>query len=164
MHRNIISHKEIWEKAIRHWPTTGFFMSVALLSLHLVFSSPAQTEAAHPDPQLETLVPEGFQLIPIEIQNLESLDSVFGKFGHVDLYATRIGGSSPGERVAQAIKLIRAPLNPRHFAVLVHSELAPTIIRNGPSFFVSVQNLKKPGTITERPIAKTRSRIVVETE
>lgn len=122
-------------------------------------SAAANSQAAQ---TLETLIPQGFQLIPIEVANLESLDSVFGQYGYVDLYAAGVRSTSPAKRIVQAVKLLRAPLNPRQFAVLVRSELAADIVRHGPSYFVVVQNLAKPETLVDMRPQSVPSRIVVE--
>jgi hypothetical protein len=54
----------------------------------------------------DTHIPKGFVLIPIEVQNYESLDSILGRFGVVDLY---IGSSTeaagPGRLVARNVRI-----------------------------------------------------------
>lgn len=70
-----------------------------------------------PDEALDTFIPDGFVLVPIEIQNLSALESMVGQYGVVDLYA---GGQTPP--IARGIRLIRSPRDPSQFAVLVPQE------------------------------------------
>ena len=90
---------------------------------------------------LDTMIPKGFVLIPIEIQNLESLDSIFGAFGVVDLYSSSDAGSGQKKTlIARRIKLLRAPYNPNIFAVLAPENFAEKILQHNSRFFVSLQN------------------------
>jgi hypothetical protein len=148
-------------KGLRQWPLIGFALAIFGFGVRWFCLVPAIADKAHP-PTLETLVPEGFQLIPIEVANAESLDSVFGNFGYVDLYASGFHSPNPSARIAQAVKLLRAPLNPRQFAVLIRSEDASRIVQQGPTFFVVVQNLQNPGTFVDSKPLKALSRIVYE--
>ncbi len=150
---------ELLKKAVKAWPITGFVLTAMVFMAHLLLNTSAPLNA----PQtLETLIPEGFQLIPIEVSNIESLDPVFGQFGFVDLYAASAHSPTPSARVSQAVKLVRAPLNPRQFAVLVRSDLARTIVQHGPTYFVVVQNHKNPGIVLEKSLSKQSSRIIME--
>ena len=137
--------------------------AIACLACLLQLWSAEMNASAPTNPKtLETLIPQGFQLIPIEVANQESLDSVFGQYGYVDLYAADVRSPTPSKRIVQAVKLLRAPLNPQQFAVLVRSDLASDIVRHGPSYFVVVQNLTKPQTFVETVAPQAHSRIVVE--
>lgn len=97
----------------------------------------------------DTYIPYGFVLVPIEVQNYEALDSVLGNYGVVDLYKSTGGDGRPGQKVARAVKILRAPLNPNHFAILVEENLAPEIAKSFDPFFVVIQNPKTNGTQIE---------------
>tara|TARA_B100001248_G_scaffold224187_1_gene181283 strand:+ start:8909 stop:9415 length:507 start_codon:yes stop_codon:yes gene_type:complete len=66
---------------------------------------------------LDTMIPAGHSLIPIDIEMSEKLDSLIGPYGKVNLYFVHPNGKS--RYVARAVKLLRAPKNPNVFAVLV---------------------------------------------
>ena len=121
-----------------------------------------------------TLIPAGFVLVPIEVANFESLDSILGKFGTVDLFLPAEEGKFKAHKVADHVRILRAPLNPSHFAVLVpEADTAALVTHNGP-FVVVVQNSHITGTgraylpeegdgSSTRPTKKSRaSRITVE--
>lgn len=105
-----------------------------------------------------THIPDGFVLVPIEIQNPEALDSILGNYGVVDLFAPHADGT---KRIARRIKILRAPLNPSHFAVLAPEDEAPLIVREPGPITVAVQNPKSAGTDFVKPIRK-RTRLHVE--
>ena len=95
---------------------------------------------------VDTFIPRGFVLVPIEAENYEALDSILGPFGWVDLFQ---GGGDGGERhlVAQNVRLLRAPNNPSHFAVLIPERRAPQILKAGGSFVVVVKRPGQDGTV-----------------
>lgn len=126
---------------------------VALL-LALVFAlywDLSQTTKTEPNAVLQTpetadtLIPAGFVLVPIEVQNFESLDSILGQYGVVDLYQAPLKAGGRPFRVASHIKILRAPLNPSHFAVLVNEADSVALIASQLPFTVVVQRALEPG-------------------
>lgn len=121
-----------------------------------------------PDASVDTYIPAGFVLVPIEVQNYESLDSILGSHGVVDLFLPSPKGSGKGLRVAQRVRIMRAPLNPSQFAVLVRDSESENLVRTDSAFFVVVQNSKQVGTGIVKgdpqPSRKRVSRLVMEAE
>jgi hypothetical protein len=108
----------------------------------------------------DTFIPDGFSLLPIEVANYETLDSLLGPFGVVDLYTAPQTPDEKSRRIAYRVKILRAPRNPSHFAVLVPFEMVKNILRFPGPFMVSVQNPKSSGTGLEKEPSKTASRIL----
>jgi len=108
-------------------------------------SLPSSTEGS----SVDTFIPAGFVLVPIDVINFEALDSVLGQYGIVDLFAV----TGPEERsrslVASRIRILRAPKNPNHFAVLASSDEAANLVRHTGGFFVVLQNPNGSGTKLE---------------
>lgn len=88
---------------------------------------------------VDTFIPRGFVLVPIEVQNYEALDSILGKYGVVDLFRNRADG---GQLIAKNVRLMRAPQNPSRFAVLIAETQASEILKYQGLVFVT---LKPPG-------------------
>lgn len=90
------------------------------------------------------VIPAGSVLVPISVINQESLESLMGAYGLVDIY-TAPRGKQPAKRIAKAVKLIRSPQNEHHFAAIVPEEMAGSLIQTQSSFFVTVisQNEKQ---------------------
>ena len=99
-----------------------------------------ETRAGKGTEGVDTFIPKGFVLVPIEVVNYEALDSILGKFGIVDLLTpNESGGARP---VARNVRILRAPRNPSHFAVLIKESDTQRILRHGSSFHVLI---KRPG-------------------
>lgn len=111
------------------------------------------------DSGADTHIPRGFVLIPIEVANYEALDSVLGKFGVVDLF---LSGSTAQRLVARNVRILRAPKNPSHFAVLVPEKQAPKILQFGGPFFVSVKGRHSPGTEFVESESRPHRKIIYE--
>lgn len=147
-----------WEKKI------FFYAGILSLLPVLAFTLGARPEpppAPHHQPtNVDTLIPRGFVLVPIEVQNYEALDSILGKFGMVDLFQAGPSEGSPQRLVARNVKILRAPQNPNHFAILIAENEAPAILKTGGLFTVIVKRPAEIGTefVKERP--STRRKIV----
>lgn len=92
-----------------------------------------------------TFIPEGYVLVPIEVANSESLDSILGKFGVVDLFVAPLDGQGRPRKVAERVKILRAPLNPRNFAVLAPEKDSQQLVGLAVPLTVVVQNPKSSG-------------------
>ena len=94
---------------------------------------------------IDTYIPRGFVLVPIEADNYESLDSILGPYGWVDLFQA---GAEGGEKhaVARNVRLLRAPQNPSHFAVLIPERQSAHLLRAGGVFTVVVRAPGRAGT------------------
>jgi hypothetical protein len=121
-------------------------------------ADPVDSEAS-----VDTVIPKGFVLVPIEVENYQSLDPIIGKFAVVDLFSPQSGEKGNPKKLASRIKLIRAPLNPSQFAVLAPEDQAPRLMSTQGRFLVVVQNRSQVGTnfVKDRP---QRSRIHFEGE
>jgi hypothetical protein len=171
-----------WLSSIK-WPQTPpwlWIMAAALSGFAAYYwdaTAPASAPIHEPEPveSASTLIPAGFVLVPIEVANFESLDSILGKFGTVDLFIPTDDPKQKARKVAHRVRMLRAPLNPSRFAVLVRESESPRLVTHNGPFIVAVQNPKAVGTrdasnetsvgeandIDER-IRVRRSRITVE--
>ena len=102
----------------------------------------------------DTYIPEGFVLVPIEIQNSESLSSLIGDFAVVDLFK-----GPHSQRVGRRLKMLRAPLNPQQFAVLVPEAEVSTLLQTAGPFWVAIQN---PAMTKESEIANHSKKSRIE--
>jgi hypothetical protein len=137
--RSVQSQKPwIWFGAILVSGFLAFYMDSS--------SSKASAAGSSEDPaNASTLIPAGYVLVPIDVANYESLDSILGNFGVVDLYQPSEDPKKPAHKIAERLKILRAPLNPSHFAVLTReAESARLVSHQGP-FTVIVQNPNRAG-------------------
>ncbi|MEQ1878403.1 MAG: hypothetical protein ABL958_17300 [Bdellovibrionia bacterium] len=138
----------------------GMIVLCGLIALIVELRTDKETPVTEAE-AASTFIPDGFVLVPIDVQNPEALDSILGSFGVVDLFAPPSGPGAPSRRIARRIKILRAPLNPNHFAVLAPEDEAPALVREPGPITVVIQNPRQVGTDFVKSVPK-RSRIRVE--
>lgn len=106
-------------------------------------SSPEQVEPYN----IDTVIPAGHVLVPLQIQNAENINALLGQMGVVDLWTYDFESRKKSKKIANQVKLIRAPLDPSVFAVMVRDEESKEILEYGDQFYVTVH----------RPDSKKRS-------
>ena len=118
-----------------------------------------QPENPKPAKNIDTYIPEGFVLLPIELSNGPSLEGLLKSKGVVDLYTSNpVKGSA--HRIAEAVKIIRSPQNPSYFAVLVPEKQAGFLIQKLQAFYAVIQNPLKTGTKIQA-LSKTLKRTLI---
>ncbi|MFZ4403964.1 MAG: hypothetical protein ACOYOK_07665 [Pseudobdellovibrionaceae bacterium] len=127
-----------------------FIWGLVALSLYLCFqylnvaASPEAKSTTDPEHNfsIDTVIPSGYSLVPIQLANAESLDSLLGPVGGVvDLYVNIEGGKSL--KVASGLKMLRSPNNPMAYAVLVRRIESTQILNYTGPFTAVVQNPKE---------------------
>lgn len=109
---------------------------------------------------IDTYIPKGESLVPIKVANFESLNQIIGDYGVVDLYTTPLHPGQKPDRVGYAVKLIRSPLNPEHFSVLVPIDKVARIVSYSGEYTVSVRNPALESTRFAQEKKKAIKRIV----
>ncbi len=129
-----------------------------LIISYIVFApSHKESEISKKDPiYADTLIPHGFVLIPIELANAESVASLMDQFGVVDLYSG--SASSKGNiKVISRVKILRAPLNPNQYAILVPDQLSNKIMSAvGPFWAVVLNHETKQNLQSDKKIQPVR--------
>ena len=117
------------------------FVALVILIIFNCFLGLTSKKTAEPTApiQADTIIPAGHVLMPIQLINIESIKGLIVQFGVIDLYVAGTPSSS-GKKLASRIKILRAPLNPNEFAVLVPEALAETIMKANGYFTGVVQN------------------------
>jgi len=112
---------------------------------------------------VDTFIPAGFVLVPIQLSNAEALDSMISSTGVVDLFIPDLKRPGHNKKIAEHIKILRAPLNPNQFAVLVSEHHSARLVHHEGAYFAVVQNPKTGGTQFEmNPPKKRLSRLIME--
>ncbi len=128
----------------------GAFFCLGIVAY--LFSNNAEAELptvqpAEATPSVDTFIPKGFVLVPIEVSNSESLTSLVGEVGGVvDLYLPSNENQKGGLKVGAKLKLLRAPLNPQQYAVLVKEGESSKLLSFAGPFIAVVQNPEETGT------------------
>lgn len=87
----------------------------------------------------DTLIPKGFVLIPIELANVDTISALMDQYGVVDLFSGSLNQKG-SRKIASRVKLLRAPLNPNQYAVLVQEDQSQLIMNSQGPFWAVVQN------------------------
>ncbi len=162
----------ILAKLPRLQPSQWTWIAAALLAGFMAYyrdmTAPASDNPLEPEPveSAATYIPAGYVLVPIEVANYESLDSILGKFGIVDLYIPSDDPRKKARKVAERIRILRAPLNRSQFAVLAREEDSAQLVSHDGPFLVVVKNPHQAGTgivnAGKRSAKGRSSRITVE--
>lgn len=114
---------------------------VLLIVVYLAFDprTPTIEKINAENIQADTLIPKGHVLVPVQLANFETISGLVDHFGVVDLYLGGQAGTQ-AKKIATRVKMIRAPLNPNQFAVLVTDSMATIIMRSGGPFWAVLQN------------------------
>lgn len=135
-------------------------LGVILILAFFLTPKEAEEQTVAAPAEADTYIPAGHVLIPLEISNIESIKGILGSHGVVDLFRASEDGTHEPRLVAKHVKLIRAPLDREHFAVLVlESEASPILKGLGPIIAV-IQNPKAQSTEVFRNAQRT-SRVIV---
>lgn len=153
------------KELIKKYPWSVPVASVifALLLAWLISDGSTATEADLAA-SIDTFIPAGYVLVPISVQNSESLDAVFGNYGVVDLFSTSEDGKISSTATVRAVKMLRAPKNPSQFGVLVPDQDASRLVRQTTPYFVVVHRPDKSGMEFVKPLTQRRRSIVYDQE
>lgn len=133
----------------------------ALLGLIALLSSLPDAESAPasgPPDDVSTFIPRGHLLVPIELRNADQLEGLLGSHGFVDLFEEPVEPGSRSRLVGRRIRLLRAPLNPRAFAVLVRESEAEKFLSFRGALIASV---RPPETEGHEIVSERRRRAPV---
>ena len=134
------------------------FLVFSAFSMIYSFSKKSEPEKSADKIYVDTFIPKGYVLIPLELANYESVSALIDQFGVIDLYAgsPQMAGSV---KIATRVKMLRAPLNPNLFAILVAEENSSQIMKSTGPFWAVVQNRQTAGEKTQ---TKENRKIQIE--
>ncbi|MBO9667132.1 MAG: hypothetical protein J7501_10000 [Bdellovibrio sp.] len=121
----------------------GFLLlgAIAFLSSQKKDPDTSSQDSTAPSKSVDTFIPRGTVLVPLELANAESLSSLVGDMGGVvDLYLAANETRKGGLKVGSKLKLLRAPLNPQQYAVLVKDSESTRLLSYSGPFIAVVQN------------------------
>lgn len=98
--------------------------------------------------QADTFIPAGYVLVPIQLENKQAIAGLVDQFAVVDLYALNTT-TQLNELVAEKVKLLRAPLDPNQFAVLLKGDKARELLQLDGRFSVVLQNRHVISAVTD---------------
>lgn len=121
-------------------------LSLVPMAVTLIPSGSSTSAAESAPAEVDTHIPKGFVLVPIEVQNYEALDSILGKFGVVDLFQGQGPEGTKQRLIMRNVHMLRAPRNPSHFAVLIRERDVAEVLHTSAPFTVIVKRPNETGT------------------
>lgn len=139
----------------------GGFLAIGLVCFIFSGKAPEESNGPLPTPaSVDTFIPLGYVLVPVDLANAESLSSLVGDVGCVvDLYLASNEKKVTAIKVGSKIKMIRAPLNPQQYAVLVRDHESSAILNYSGPFIAVVQN---PNTQGQKVNSGSSSSVKIE--
>ena len=143
-----------------------YWMHSIILVFLLVFSIvpkflPVSSKKTPAPPSLDSLVPKGFVLMPLEIRNSPDIQNIIGSYGVVDLYAYSANTGLPEILAASALKVLPPSTEEGSFTALVPEKSAIHLFSYTESFYAVIQNPQKTGSKIYKK-EKKKSLIVIE--
>lgn len=135
------------------------FSFICLILVYVLFG--LKKEEVKTNPQniyADTIIPKGHVLVPLEIANIDSLSALIDQFAMIDLFVG-LPSDKGSKKIASRIKLIRAPLNPNLYAVLVSESLSSQIMGAQGPFWAVLQNRNSQAV---GAVSETKSSIQIE--
>jgi len=152
----LIEHKQ-------HYIYIGFaVIFIILLGLKL---TPKKTSYSPPEinNSVDTYIPKGFVLVPIQISNEEVLNEIIGSHGFVDLYSNEGTDEKPQyEMLVKNIRLLKSPVDPSIVAVLSPESMVKPIVRVSGKFKIAIKSQSNKKTEFTKLRKKRQSRITIE--
>lgn len=88
---------------------------------------------------VDTLIPNGYALVPIELENITAIASLIEGYGVVDIYLGK-NNSRHAKKLFQKVKILRAPNNPNAYSLLLPDHLSSELLKYDGPFFAVIQN------------------------
>lgn len=162
--KNLVKYKDkLKNSSLKQQLSIAFALS--LLSF-LVFNNKGKVPSSkkHIDQKLElnmnTFIPAGFVLIPINLLNGESLNGLIGKWGWISLYSSLPNQNT--KPIVSSIRVLRSPKNPNQFAVLAEERKSSLILAHTAPLIAVIQSLKTKKTkFTVKKNIK-KNKIIIE--
>jgi hypothetical protein len=88
---------------------------------------------------VDTLIPNGYALVPIELENISAIASLIESYGVVDIYLGK-NDSQKSKKILQKVKILRAPNNPNAYSLLLPDHLSSDVLKYQGPFFAVIQN------------------------
>lgn len=130
------------------------FFLVGFLWIGFSKLSAQSTESVRDHFQIDTIIPNGYVLIPVKLLNADAISTVIGSHGVADIYETYEGRKN--KLLFSKAKIIKSPVEDSTFSVLVKETKAHLLSNSENPFFAAVQNPKARAIETPQTTSSVR--------
>ncbi len=89
--------------------------------------------------QADTIIPKGFILFPIQLENIDAIKGVIDSYGVIDIYCRSKNGGAT-KKLLSKVKIIQAPYNPEEYALFLPEYLSSKMMSETGPFLGVIQN------------------------
>jgi len=132
----------------------GFILIVCVSIFYHHREKPELAQKNSEEILADTILPKGFILFPIRLENIEAIQGVIHQFGIIDVYTAAQPGR-PSKKVLSKVKILQAPYNPNEYALLLAESLSSQMMSEVGPFLGVIQNRSVSTDVTE---AKTKMK------
>lgn len=112
---------------------------------------------------VDTLIPDGYALVPIELENIAAIASLIEGYGVVDIYLGK-NNARNSKKLFQKVKILRAPNNPNAYSLLLPDRLSSELLKYDGPFFAVIQNKNEASDnpAVHEPAAVNKKTVKIE--
>lgn len=134
----------------------GFFLIVCVSIFYHHQEKPALVEQNNEQILADTILPKGFILFPIRLENMEAIQGVIHQYGIIDVYTAAQPGRA-SKKVLSKVKILQAPYNQNEYALLLPESLSAQMMSEVGPFLGVIQN-RSVSTELPEPLAKIKTK------
>lgn len=119
-----------------------YFVFMFIFFIFVYIYSTLEDRGKKPEEKLltvDTLIPNGYALVPIDLENISAIASLIEDYGVVDIYLGK-NQSQKSKKIFQKVKILRAPNNPNAYSLLLPDHLSSHLLKYEGPFFAVIQN------------------------
>ena len=139
----------------------GFILIVCVSIFYHHQEKPELTPKMSEEILADTILPKGFILFPIRLENIEAIQGVIHQFGIIDVYTATQPGR-PSKKVLSKVKILQAPYNPNEYALLLAESLSSQMMSEVGPFLGVIQNRSVSTDVTEAKSKMKSKNINIE--
>lgn len=87
----------------------------------------------------DTIIPKGYILYPIRLENIDAIKGVIDQYGVIDVYGWS-KHDNKSAKILSKIKILQAPYNPNEYALLLPEALSQKMMSESGPFLGVIQN------------------------
>ncbi len=126
------------------------FILLICISIYVSHANkPAIINLSSEPVQADTILPKGFILYPIVLENIVAIKGVIDQYGVIDVYLGSKNGAQ-SKKLLSKVKIMQAPFNPNEYALLLPEHLSQKMMSASGPFLGVIQNRSETADFIEQ--------------
>jgi hypothetical protein len=138
------------------------FILLIFVAIFISHANKPQAVAMDNQPiQADTILPKGYILYPIQLENIEAIRGVINQYGVIDVYLSLKNGNR-SKKLLSKVKIMQAPYNPNEFALLLPDSMSQKLMSETGPFLGIIQNRSENADFSEVDTVIKKKKINIE--